>query len=356
MAKWEITIPNFQGGFSPAWYKETYPSFGNKNQAGAMTNIDLTNPGYISQGPGLSNLTNGTQAGALATLPKGILDFAVTSDTTYGTGGNQLYKFSSTTVVDDATWPHTVDKVAQTAELGEDVAYFQGNLYYSYNHSNSLGDIGKFNLSSTFDDDWGSTVPTGANTLTGGVPHQMIVGGNDVMYIANGRFVTSYDGTTFTQQKLDLPNGTEIQSIAWNSDRLWIAANRPQLTGSNKLTASIYVWNGTADSWELEIKMMGAVGGLHVKNGILFIFYRDITSTGGYKLGFVEGSGITDVANYTGGPPTFYQISDYKDFIILNSNGDIFAFGAGDRELPVKLFQFADGGYATIGGLVCPFG
>lgn len=344
------------GGYSPRFYAETYPSYGNKNQAGAMTNIDMTNAGYITQGPGLSNLTNGTQAGALTTLPKGILDFAAASDVSYAVGGAKLYKLSSTTLTSDGTWPHTIDKAAQTAEDGEDVALYQGNLYYSYNHSNTLGDVGKYDLSATFDDDWGSTVPSGAATLTGGVPHPMIVGGNDTMYIGNGRYVTSYNGTTFIQQALDLPTGAVIQSVRWMSDRLWIAANRTSITGSNKNTASIFVWDGTTDSWEAEIKLMGTVGGMHVKNGILFVFYQDITSTGGYKLAYVGGSNVVDLANFTGALPAFYQITDYKDFIIWNSNGSIWAYGSGDKDMPNRLFQLADGGHATVGGLACPFG
>ena len=357
MARWQISLDNLSlGGFAPAWYKETYPNFGNRNQAGAMTNIDCTNAGFITQGPGLSNLTNGTQAAALTTLPKGILDFAVTADLTYAIGGAKLYSLSSTTVTSGATFPHTIDKAAVTAEDGEDVAYYGGKLYYSYNHSGTLGDIGQYDLSSTFDDDYMSTVPAGANTLTGGVPHQMIVGGNDIMYIANGQYVSSFDGTTFIQQALDLPTNTVIQSIAWNGDRLWIAANRPALTGSNKITASVYAWDGAAESWDLEIKMMGSMGALHVKNGITFCFYQDITSSGGYKLSFVNGNGITDLANYTGGLPAFYQVTDYRDYIIWNSAGLIFAFGSGDKNLPVRLFQLADGGYATVGGLSCPFG
>lgn len=355
--RWQIPIENISlGGFAPAWYKETYPSYGNKNQAGVMTNVDCTNPGYITQGPGLANLTNGTQAAALTTLPKGITDFAVTADVAYGVGGAKLYKLSSTTLTSDATWPHTIDKAGQTAEDGEDVCYFQSNLYYSYNHSNTLGDIGKYDLSATFDDDWGSTVPSGAATLTGGVPHPMVAAGNDTMYVGNGRYITSYDGTTFIQQALDLPTNSVIVSLAWNSDRLWIAVNKPNLSGNNKNTASIYVWDGTATSWESEIKLMGTLGGMHVKDGVLFAFFQDITSTGGYKLGYVSGVTIQTVANYSGSLPAFYQITDYKDFLIWNSNGSIYAFGSGDKDTPVRIFQLADGGYATVGGLACPFG
>ncbi len=446
--KWSITLNDIsQGGFSPKYYAETYPSFGNKNQAGAMTNCDLTNAGFITQGPGLANLTNGTEASMVTTLLKGILDFAAASSIGYGTGGSRLYQFSPTTVTNTLTvWPHTIDKATVTGESGEDVALYKEALYYVYNYTSTRGDtttqfditnpagttfrytwdttgtdpaitaitfpigtsvvvnianasaanngtftvtgsganyfevtnplgvvesnktigggslvvlgadIGKYDLLSTFDDDWGSTVPSGAGGLIGNVPHNAIVGGNDTMYISNGRYIATYDGTTLIPRALDLPTGAEVKAIRWMSDRLWIAANVTNLTGTNKNSASLYVWDGTTDSWEAEIKLMGSVGGLHVKNGVLFTFYQDITSTGGYKMAYVNGSGVTDVASFTGALPAFYQVTDYKDFIIWVSSGDIFAFGAGDKDLPLKTFQLADGGYSTVGGLACPFG
>lgn len=354
--RWQVNIDNFLGGFAPAWYKETYPSYGNKNQAGSMLNIDLTNPGYMTQGPGLASLTNGTDSGAVSTLIKGILDFAVTSDTTYGVGGNKLYQIGSSTVTSSGTWPHTIDKAVVTGEDGEDVCYYKGFIFYSYNHSGSAGDIGKYDLASTFDDDWGSTVPSGAATLQGGVPHPMIKGGNDVMYIGNGRYVASYDGTTLIPLDLDLPVGAVIVSLRWASDKLWITANVPNISGSNKNTASVFIWDGTTDSWDAELTLMGTAGGSHVRNGVVFQFYQDISSSGGYKLAYIDGSHFVDIANYSGDLPAYYQITDLKDFIIWNSNGSLFAWGSGDKDLPVRLFQLADGGYTTVGGVVCPFG
>ena len=345
--KYNINLENLaQGGLCPAFYKESYPSFGNKNQAGAMTNCDLTNATYIQQGPGLSNLTNNA---SITTLIKGILKQPVTADVTYGVGGAKLYQFSSTTITANATFPH-----ALTSKTGEDVVYFQGNLYYSYNGNTS--DIGKY--TGSFDDDWGSTVPTGAATLQN-APHQMIGGGstgNDIMYFSNGRYCGSYDGTTYTPTALDLPLGSEVQSIAWMADRVWLAVNKTILTGSNKNSASIYVWDGTATSWESEIPLMGTVGGLHIKNGTVYFFYQDITNTGGYKLAYLNGNSVVDIASFTGSLPAFYQIEDYKDFLIWSSNGSIYAYGSGDKDLPPRLFQFADGGYATVGGIAAPFG
>jgi hypothetical protein len=356
MAKWTLEINSLSlGGFAPAWYKETYPTYGNRNQLGAMTNMDLTNPGYITQGPGLANLTNGTQAGAVTTLIKHILNDPTSSDVTFGIGGNLLHKITSTTVVDDATWPKTIDKAAVTGEDGESVVAFQGNLYYLYNHSGSAGDIGKYNLDATFDDDWGSTVPTGMAALTNN-PHPSALGGNDTFAFGNGRYVGVYDGTTLDTQALDLPTGSVVVDIKWNSDRWWVTANHPNVSGSNRNKGSIYIWDGTTTSWEAEIKLSGLAGASHVKNGVLFQFYRDLTSTGGYKLSYVSGNGIVDLCNFTGALPSFYQVTDYKDFIAWDSSGSLFAYGAGDKDLPVRFFQLADSGYSTAGALATPFG
>jgi hypothetical protein len=383
MAQWQIQISDFLGGLAPKYYSEGYPSYGNKNMAGSMLNCDLTEPGGMKQGIGLSTLTAGTQAGAVTTLINSIIDYAVTTGVTFGIGGAKLYKITPDAVTNTGAWPHTIDKGTVTGETGEDVTYYDGKLYYSYNHSGNAGDIGMFDMDATFDDDWGSTVPSGAGALQGGVPHQMIVGGDGIMYITNGRYVATWDDylETFDPEALDLNEGTVIESIAWNADTLWIAANRPGLTGTNKNLAAIFLWDGYTDTYQTEIRIMGEVGGLHVKNGTLFTFYRDISNQGGNKIAYLNGVNVVDMANYAGGLPTYSQITDYKDFIIFNTTslnslwsyltypwqltspwttttGDdlIYAYGAGDKDLPVRFFQLADSGYTTAGALACPFG
>ena len=355
---------NFQGGIAPGGDFVDYGTVGNKNMADYIANIDITNPNYISQGPGIAAVTNGTNAGAVTTLIKGMLEAPASSLTSYGTGGAKLYKMTSdgatttvVTVTSGGDWPHTIDKAAVTGEMGEDVAVYQGNLYYSYNHSGSAGDIGKFNLSSTFDDDWGSTVPTGAAALAD-APHQMIVGGNDVLYFANGRYIGNYDGTTFDAQALDLPTGFVVQSIAWNNDRLWISARSSSMTISgNRVPSSVFIWDGTTETWEYEIPVNGASGALYVKNGTVYLFYQDNFITVGSKLAYVNNGGIHDLADYGLGLPAYYQVSDYKNFLIWvgGTVGYVYAYGSAHRDLPVKLFQYMYAGSAGVGGLVNVF-
>ncbi len=356
---WSINLENLShGGFAPLWFRETYPSYGNKNQAGNMVNIDMTNPGYIQQGPGLANLTNGTEGGEVTTLIKGI-DNEANAGFAYAVGGNQLYKLSSTTVVSDANFAHTIDKAAVTDEAGEDVAFYQGNIYYTYGHSGGAGDIGLLQLDSTFDDDFGSTIPSGAGALTGNTggltPYQMVMG-NDILYISNRRYVATLNASALTLQALDFPAFHVISSIQWNQDRLWIGVNIDYAASATRPRGAIYTWDGTTDSWETEIKVDGTVGGLYTKNGIVFFFYRDASSTTEYRLAYVKGNTYEDLATFEGSLPNYAQVSEYKGFLIWSSSGLIYAFGSGDPNMPLRFFQLADGGYTTVGGIATPFG
>lgn len=351
MAKWNLNLENLShGGFAPLWFRETYPSFGNKNQAGAMVNIDMTNPGFITQGPGLASLTNGTEAGVVSTLIKGMIPIAGSASLTYAVGGDKLYSMSTSTVTTDGTWPHTIDKAAVTGESGEDVIIYKAKLYYTYNNS-SNGDVGQHTFGGAFDDDWGSTVPSGATALIGsGYEHQMCVGGNDVLYIGNGTYVTSYDGTTFIEQALDFPTYSRVKSLTWHKDRLWIAVDHDPV-GLGTQTSSIYIWDGTTDSWETEIPLRGGIGGLIVKGGTLYVFHGMEGDASTYRLSYIDGATVVPLCSFQGGIPKYYQMSVYNDFIIFASGGLIYAYGSGDQDLPGRLFQIADGGYSTIGAV-----
>lgn len=354
--KWRINLENLShGGFAPLWFKETYPSFGNKNQAGAMVNIDMTNPGIITQGPGLSTLTNGTEAGAVTTLINQIIDLPSQS-TSFAVGGTKVYEVTSTAVTNSGNWPITIDKAAVTGESGQSICLYKNNVYYSYSHSGNAGDIGKVSVAGTGNDvDYMSTVPSGAATLTDNgtspISHQMIVGGNAMMYIANSYYVASFDGTTFIPQALDFSSTDQITSLAWCSDRLYIAAFRDNAASLGFYKSSIFLWDGTTDSWETEIPVAGKIGGLFVKNGTVFFFYQSAGDSTVYKMAYLNGGSVVDLCSFQGGLPSYSQITDYKDFIIFNAGGLIYAFGSNHPDIPMRLYQFADGGYSTVGAV-----
>ncbi len=357
--QFKIEINDFLGGFCPTYWTSDYPSYGNKNMAGKMLNIDLTNPKYLTQGPGLATLTNGDESKYVSTLIKGIMEFVPSNGITYGVGGDKVYKISTTEVLEEKDgeaiiFPHTITKDNRSNIDAEDVVYYQGDVYYIYN-DNVGGGIGIYNITTNeFDDDWNSTIPEGSAELQGNVPRPMIVAGNDVMYFGNQYYVGQWDGYAFVKDTLDLPHDCVVQDLAWNANLLFIAVNRPNVPGDNKNIASIYVWNGNDPTWSDEIVVPGEISAIHIKNNQLFVFWRDIS--GKSRLAIQNGSILQDIVLFNGSLPKHYQVTEYKNFILWVSDESIYAWGSADPQLQPMMFQLADGGYSTVGGLATPLG
>lgn len=353
-SEWNIEIRPPYTGFAPAWYENAYTFVGNASHASDMTACDLRDPNCVTQGPGLSNLTNGTQAAAVTTAIKGITRIVSASDTAFCAGGAKLYEISSTAVTNAGDFPHTIDKAAVTGEDSEDVCLFQGALYYFYNHSGSQGDIGKFDLSSTFDDDWGSTTPTGAAVLQD-APHQAIVGA-DKMFFANGPYVGDFDGTTLNADALDFKTGSQVDSLCYASNRIWAAVNYPSVAGANSNQGEIFLWDTVASSWEDSIPVQGRIGALYADNGIVYCWYQGKNSDGGYKLGYVYGNTVKELASYDGGMPLYYQVFKLHGQVCWVAGSEIYAWGTPSRDyVPPALYSFSDGGYANVTGIGAPF-
>src|SRR3990167_6759101 len=192
-----LTLEKFHAGYSPLAFNNNLTEFGSSGHASVMQNIDVINGEYLTQGPALTNLTNGTQVGVVTEQIQFIMDKAVANDVSYAIGTTKLFKLSSTAVTNDGTFPHTITSCAE----GESIQVLKGSLYYFYNTA-SAGDIGKYDLSSTFDDDWGSTVPSGFEALQN-APHPSDKK-EDIMVFGNGRYAGTYivETNTLTVDKL----------------------------------------------------------------------------------------------------------------------------------------------------------
>jgi len=356
MEKWEITIDKHRG-FCPKWYENSYASYGNKEQASDMRNISLIDPSSMKPGPGMAELTAGDQAGAVTTLIKGILRHAVSSNSSYAVGGAKLYTFSATAVTNAGIWPHAIDKATVTGEDGEDVAYYQSKLYYSYNHSGTAGDMGQYDLSTTFDDDYFNAAATGGAALQS-APHQLINGGDDVLYITNGQYMAYLDGTTANATALDFWTNAQVSSATWNYNRVIVAVNRPNVSGTNFNQSGIYRWNGYASSWEGDpAEVNGRIGALYTKNGVTYTWHEEfIDGSSRLVFGMLSGLQITPIRTFSGTLPLYYQVGEMSDFIIWLSGQRLYAFGPLSSEVESDLFQLMSPQYATGGGISSPFG
>src|SRR5258708_3038544 len=137
-SEFTIVIKDFHVGFAPVAHLNSLTEIGQAGHAAAMANVDVLTPGLLTQGPALSNLTNGTQAGAVGELMAFIMDKAVATDVTYGIAASKLHQISSTTITNSGSWPHSITNATD----GESCIDLKGNLYYFFNKS-SGADIGK---------------------------------------------------------------------------------------------------------------------------------------------------------------------------------------------------------------------
>jgi len=352
-SEWTITIDQFNG-FVPSWYKNDWPSFGAKEQAADMLNIDLMDPNVMKPGPISKNLVNGDENGLVTTLTKSFMRQVVSDDVSYAIGGNLLYQISSMEVL-GSDFPHLIDV---TGAEGEDVVQFQEMILYFYNSAelkSGAGDIGLCDPSGvSFDDDWGSTVPTGADYIEYG-PHQAIVAGDDTCYFTDGRYVGKItydpDTTTFTLIKdaLDFWADAQTASLTWNENRVKIAVNRPNTAGVNLNQSGIYNWNGYSSSWEGDpVEVNGRIGALFTKNGVDYVWWQDAGSEDEFNFGYISGMQLEILKKCLGTLPEFNQVGEYRGFIMWMSDGLIYLYGKSDPDAPVKFFQFTKAMYNTV--------
>lgn len=352
-----INFDSFNLGFAPLAHLDSLTSLGKAGHASAMSNVDIiSKPPLLTQGPGLATLTNGTEAGVVSELINFIIDKAVASDVSYAIGNTKLFKLSSTTVASGGTpsWPRTITN----ATGGNSCIEFQGSLYYFYNKS-SGGDCGKYDLASTFDDDWASTVPTGYAALQS-APHP-VAKKEDIMLFANGRYVGTYvsSTTTLAPTKLDFGANTEVADVAFHANQWYIAVNEGITTGTNRASGQIYLYDGAAVSSILSDEValgVQKIGWIYPVNGIVYVAYQDLSSAGGFAIGYVSGRQIKSLAFFTGSLPTFAQRTLYLNTILFISNALVYSAGAVIDKLPFQISQLADGGFSTIGAISAPFG
>ena len=344
-------------GFMPSYFENNWAYYGNRNQFNDLVNIDLTDHNVITQGAGVVDLTGGTQAGELGSvLIVSILKHAVASGVTYACGANKVFKITPT-AVSNGSFPLTI--TGGTYQVSTDLLYYKSAVYVFWNDTGTEGEIAKVTLPSTIDSDFGSTVPaTGAAHLQD-APHYGIVGGDDVMYITNGRYIAKYKGSTdvLTVQGLDFHENSESISLSWNHNRVLAAVNRPNITGSNFNQSAIYRWNGISSSWEGDpIEVSGEIGALYTKNGRTFVWWKEVISTGGYSFGWINGGVLDLIRRYKGSLPNQAQVGEYEGFVSWVSNNKLMLWGAKDSNVPVKMFQYISPKYATMGGWAAPFG
>lgn len=354
--RFSLKFSGFNAGAAPLAHLDSLTEIGSAGHYRSASNIDIISyPGLITQGPALAALTAGTEAGAVGELINYIIGIPVSSGITYGIAATKLHKISATAVTNTGIWPHAITG----ATAGSSTHYFQGDLYYFFNKS-SGADIGKYDLVTTFTDAWGSTVPTGAAALQS-APHP-VASKQDIMVFGNGRYLGTYfkSTTTLAPTKLDFGPDATVADVCFNANQWLIAVNSGTGVSTDRQTASVFLWDASAlTAILLDEVALGAqkIGFLLPIEGVVYIAYQDLSSAGGFCIGYLNGRKITPLRYFTGTLPTFAQKSLYNNTIIFISGTSIYSCGAAIESLPIQISQMATASFGgTIGALAVPFG
>jgi len=203
-----------------------------------------------------------------------------------------------------------------------------------------------------------STVPTGFAALQKALHPSATK--EDLILFGNGRYCGVYtgDSDTLAPTKLDFGIGNEVADVMFHANYWWIAVNSG-VSGTNRNLGSIYLYAGGATTSILSDETsvgVQRIGFLYPLNGVVYVAYQDLSSTAGYKIGYIVGRQLKPLGYFSGSLPSFAQRTLYKNTILFISNHLIYSAGAVIEELPVQISQLADGGFATVGAMACPFG
>jgi len=154
-------------------------------------------------------------------------------------------------------------------------------LFYIYQD-----DFGMYDLSSVFDHDWGSTIPTGKGALQD-APHPTIEW-QSFRWIGNGQYLAKFDGQTgdngtIELTKLNLGQGWEITALFPTRNYIGICAWRKNVAGPGYRTESkVFFYDGTSTDYDYHIPIAeNKILGAYNHNGVILLWMhgRDIAVT-----------------------------------------------------------------------------
>lgn len=346
-----------------------------------LSYADAFNPfrylGYASPGFDAADVTN------VSVVTSGLrnIAFGVESSVDYGyliSSGNRLQRLQLTgvggkTLSNAGVWPHSITGgVVGNAEGNDVCAYTFNNggttaadkdrgIFYSWNDSTASNEwnIGVFNTqdsafgTSGFDDDFMTTAP--ASPLVpiangNNKPHRMVVGVDDVLYIADGNRLHAYDGNvgnngTFSDSVFVIPNGFIIQDIIPYSYQttnflVLLAYFSPKGDTINPDTAApnqyarAYFWDYLNQDPAMVIDLDDStVTAGTIYNGTLAVFTNGVDPVNGdddfnSKLKMWTGDRFETVVNFIGNAPMPGGVEVVGNSIQWNTGGNIHSFGS----------------------------
>ena len=254
--------------------------------------------------------------------------------------------------------------------MSDCVTYYIGTTkYFFYSWSDATdGDVGRYDLATTFDDDYMSTVAASGAVLSTTNQHPLIVGADDIMYIGDGRKLHGFDGQTgangtFLTSRLTLPVGSVITSMAKTSNYLVIFAYTDIGAGVSsqhyyKSRCAAYFWDYVSEDPTLVVPIQGNyVNGAFSYNGTVGCFINDSTFYDFYgtgkqsKLILFTGGVFETMAVFGESIPGHGGVEVIDKMIIWNAGGSYYKWGSPYVGFPNIFIKSEQGGGSVSEGM-----
>lgn len=255
---------------------------------------------------------------------------------------------------------------AHTAFDGEDIAQFNisgiNYIFWSYN-DNTDGEIGRIDpaASYVFDNDWYSA-QGGETPLSNGVPHPMIVGDDDKLYVGDGLNLRTVSNIgTVSSTASVVPAGFRVTCFTKNGEQLIIGAERTKDTGASTAVrgdAIVQFWDyGSQSSITTKKLDDNEVTALIYWKGTVWAFTQGRPSEEANigkrsKLQKFEGGEFVPKFYFSESAPTFGGIEIHDNCLHWNSDGVIFSYGSPWPEFPDRVNKVGVGSGTTPGGYI----
>ena len=221
---------------------------------------------------------------------------------------------------------------AHTTLTGEDALIYRTGplvtdeyVLYSWN-DNTDGDIGRATLQlGSPDDDYMSTVPTGAGVLTKGVPHKMCIGPDGNIYITNGQYISKFaiSTTTLTLQSLNLGTGFITTDVKTFRNQLVITGYKATtyITGFAYSESRVWFWDTTSPFHNQMFNLQDNYASAILAHDNLYVFTNGRNQT--TKVKFFNGNGFETVfeSAQIGSYPKPGSVDIFQNMIHFAPNG-----------------------------------
>jgi hypothetical protein len=350
---------DFVSGLAPNWTTSVVPVIRGGNLLSYSSSMNpFRKMGYPLPGYRPTQVTTNSVVDSY--LRKGLVSGTVANIISSGAKIHQLIIADPGSFRNDGTFPHTITPTGGNTPLGNDAVLYYGyvggtlaqRFFYSYT-SSTIWDIGYYDLSSSFDDDFMSTAPAtplASPYTTGGkdAPHPMIIGDDNVMYIGDRNFLHAYDATStavdndgqFFPAVLTLKSQWIITSIEKTEDGLMIFAYSSNIQGGGSSTgdfrgsARAFLWKyGELDitrSYDLNDNFTGESFTIGTQVGV-FTFGRIADSTLATKrakIQLFDDEKFKPEISFVGSLPCRGGVEVQGNNMTFNSGGIIYSFGS----------------------------